>query len=347
VAAATAMWMKYMKHASPSLARLTLEKWARTDSYTALQGSLPNAVWGYGKLGAYNIFDHKAPTVSVTSPVGGELWKISTSNLITWTATDSLGVDSVRIDYSTDGGSTWIPVAANLANSGSYLWTVPGPTTIHALVKVTAIDPFLNRGTGQSPAQFTISVLVPVEMSGLAAEAGHGYVDVKWSAFFEGAAPSFQVLRSTAASGNYQAVSSVLAGGTQSSFSFRDDSALPGTEYYYRVGYGQGGSWNYTSPTRVVTPAAVFAIHSVAPNPTNGSARVRFEVARSGRATVVVYSLSGQKVRTLLDSTLQPGVSTVTWDGRTESGSRAAAGNYFVRVTSVGQSLSKTVTLIR
>ncbi|HVP39068.1 MAG TPA: S8 family serine peptidase, partial [Candidatus Saccharimonadales bacterium] len=255
VTAATAMWMKYRKHASPSLARLSLEKTCRTDGFT---GVVPNTSYGWGKLDAYGLFDHKAPTVSVTAPVGGENWDVGSSHNITWSASDSVGVDSVALAYSVDNGAHWIPVAANLPNSGSYSWNVPTPSTSQALVRVTAIDVFTNRGAAQSPNTFSIHVPVPVQLSEVVAAPEHGYVDVSWSAFFD-AAPRFQVFRSTARAGTYEAVSGVLDGVGKHEFSFRDRTATqPATEYFYKVGYSETGAWVYSSPIRVVTPAAVF-----------------------------------------------------------------------------------------
>lgn len=60
-----------------------------------------------------------SPTVSVTSPNGGESWRIKTAQTITWTS--SLLTDNVDILLSTDGGATFPHVlAADIANTGSY-----------------------------------------------------------------------------------------------------------------------------------------------------------------------------------------------------------------------------------
>ncbi len=64
------------------------------------------------------------PNVQVTSPVPDEAWQAGSDHTVTWvTAPD---VQAVTLDYSTDGGGTWQPVAASIENTGSYPWTVPG-----------------------------------------------------------------------------------------------------------------------------------------------------------------------------------------------------------------------------
>ncbi len=101
--------------------------------------------------------DTTAPTVTVTAPNGGENWTAGSTHTITWTATDNVGVTSVDILYSTDGGGTFTSVASGLANSGSYSWSVPSTLTTNAFVEVIAHDAAGNSGQDLSNAAFTIS----------------------------------------------------------------------------------------------------------------------------------------------------------------------------------------------
>ena len=109
------------------------------------------------------------PSVTVNSPNGGEDWKAGSAHAISWTATDAGGVTSVDLACSTDGGATYpITIAAGIANSGSYAWTVPSSATSGARVRVTARDAAGNAGTDGSDANFTISTWT------IAAAAGPG-----------------------------------------------------------------------------------------------------------------------------------------------------------------------------
>ena len=101
--------------------------------------------------------DNQAPVVQVTSPNGGEVWLIGSSQSVTWTATDNTGVADVDIAYSTDGGASYPNViATGIANSGSYAWTVPNDATTQARVRVTAHDVVCSSGADASDANFTI-----------------------------------------------------------------------------------------------------------------------------------------------------------------------------------------------
>ncbi len=102
--------------------------------------------------------DNVAPVVSVTAPNGGEIWEIGSSQVITWSATDNVGVTAVDLAYSTDGGATYGGViATGIANSGSYNWSVPAAATITARVRVTAHDAVGLLGVHASDADFAIS----------------------------------------------------------------------------------------------------------------------------------------------------------------------------------------------
>lgn len=101
--------------------------------------------------------DATPPTVSLTSPVGGETWKAGSIHSITWTASDNVGVTSVDLAWSTDGGATYPnSLATGLANSGSFSWTVPNTPGTANRVRATAHDAAGNTGTGASGANFTI-----------------------------------------------------------------------------------------------------------------------------------------------------------------------------------------------
>ena len=101
--------------------------------------------------------DNSPPTVTVTSPNSGETWVYQTTHDITWTAGDvGGGVANLDLDYSTNGGGTWTPIATGEANDGTYAWAIPNTPTTHALVRVTAHDVNANTTSDVSNAEFTI-----------------------------------------------------------------------------------------------------------------------------------------------------------------------------------------------
>jgi hypothetical protein len=86
------------------------------------------------------VFSLVAPAVTVTAPNTNVNWGIGSSKNVTWS--HNLGtLESVQIEVSRDGGSTWSVVTASQQNtastSGTFSWTVTGPATTSARIRVT------------------------------------------------------------------------------------------------------------------------------------------------------------------------------------------------------------------
>ena len=92
--------------------------------------------------------------ICITSPNGGENWAAGSTKTLTWQTGTFSPPAFVNLYYSTDGGSNWTTIATNIANTGSYSWTVPMASTPNARIKVasTSGSPY-----DISDASFTIS----------------------------------------------------------------------------------------------------------------------------------------------------------------------------------------------
>ena len=102
--------------------------------------------------------DVQGPTVAVTAPNGGELLNAGSHAPLTWTASDNTNVKNVDLDLSRTGsGGPFESIAAGIANSGSFDWTVTGPITTSAFLRVTARDSTGNTGQDLSNASFSIA----------------------------------------------------------------------------------------------------------------------------------------------------------------------------------------------
>lgn len=73
-------------------------------------------------------------------------------------------------------------------------------------------------------------------------------------------------------------------------------------------------------------------VSGACPNPLGHSTTIRYGLPARGHVALRVYDLSGRAVRTLVDAVVDPGEHRAVWDGRTDSGERAASGVYFVKV---------------
>jgi len=90
------------------------------------------------------------------------------------------------------------------------------------------------------------------------------------------------------------------------------------------------------------------ALHQNFPNPFNPVTSVAFTVPEgAGRVRLTVHNVSGQVVRTLVDSELPAGPALAVWDGTGDSGLPLASGIYFARLATREDSAFRKMTLLK
>jgi hypothetical protein len=76
-------------------------------------------------------------SLQLLAPAGNVFLPLNVPATISWSSSGSIA--NVKIDYSTDGGTTWIPVAASVPNNGTYQWTVPNVKTTRGALRITEV----------------------------------------------------------------------------------------------------------------------------------------------------------------------------------------------------------------
>jgi len=83
------------------------------------------------------------------------------------------------------------------------------------------------------------------------------------------------------------------------------------------------------------------------PNPFAERTAIAFYQPRPGEVEVQIYNVLGRRLRTLHAGWLPSGDHRLEWDGRWDSGERAASGAYVARIRAGGEELTRTLLLIR
>ncbi len=83
------------------------------------------------------------------------------------------------------------------------------------------------------------------------------------------------------------------------------------------------------------------------PNPFNPSTTIPFTLVSQEGVSLRIYDASGKLVRTLVDEVMPAGVHQTVWDGRDNSGSRAATGVYFVRFATGDYLVTRKLVMIK
>jgi hypothetical protein len=83
------------------------------------------------------------------------------------------------------------------------------------------------------------------------------------------------------------------------------------------------------------------------PNPFNPETTIAFSVPTSGPATLKIYNLKGQVVRTLVNDVREAGNHSVVWNGTDDNGSSVASGLYFYSLTNDGKTVTRKMLLAK
>jgi len=305
--------------------------------------------------------DTEDPVVTVTSPNGGENWAIDSFFDITWTATDNVGVTSIDILLSTDGGATYpTTIATGESNDGVYSWQVDAPPTTQARVKVIAYDAATNSGEDVSDADFTISDGTDPAVTVTSPNGGENWAidsffDITWTATDNVGVTSIDILLSTDGGATYP--DTITTGEVNDGvYSWTVDAVATTTARIKVIAYdGDGNEGEDASDAdfEVYDPVAgvdvtddipAYAlITGNSPNPFREMTQISFGIPAGGRVQIVVYDVGGRVVDTLADQVYSAGYHSVTW---TRDGS-LGMGLYFVSLRFGSEEATQKVVLFR
>ncbi len=144
--------------------------------------------------------------------------------------------------------------------------------------------------------------------------------------------------------------------GPESSTDRSHDIALDGAGNVYVTGMSENAGTNRDFTTIKYAPMAGVEDESATgmrlaparPNPFTADTALHFEIGDPDRwATLAIYNVRGQLVKTLVDSDVPGGRHTARWDGTDSRGEPAAAGVYLARLEAGAETTTRRVVLTR
>ncbi|MCX6646706.1 MAG: hypothetical protein NTY09_10160 [bacterium] len=127
------------------------------------------------------VFKPSFLSINLISPNGGEVWPISSEQMVEWSWTDE--IPNVDIYLSTDGGANYdVPIATGIANTGQFMVdSVLNSPTDHARIRVSSTS--APEISGESAGDFVIKPTITVDLpnGGDFLLAGTSTV-IKWTA---------------------------------------------------------------------------------------------------------------------------------------------------------------------
>ncbi len=94
-------------------------------------------------------------------------------------------------------------------------------------------------------------------------------------------------------------------------------------------------------------PSPRARLYNASPNPFNPFTAIRFTLARPARVRLLVFDVSGARVRSIVERPMPAGDHQFTWDGTNDRGRTLASGAYFYRLEADEEVQAKKLILLR
>ena len=253
------------------------------------------------------------------------------------------------IPFLFDGSSTYrladlLPPASGWDLSTNTSSSALGISELGIIVG-TGIHNGNTRGYAMVPQQ-TVPVALE-EFVALGAEAG---IELRWQFTATSDAVAVSVERAPSGDGPWQAIALAIDGSGRTSRAL-DTNVVAGEIWFYRLNVadraGERAVLGMVSAQRAVESSLRVALGVPAPNPAPAGTSVSYRIAASQNVRLTVHDAGGHLVRTLLDRHVTAGEHVQQWDGRTDRGTNAPAGLYFIRMHTASVSKSQRVILLR
>ncbi len=195
---------------------------------------------------------------------------------------------------------------------------------------------------------------VPVELTGFQAEQASTGITLTWSTASETNCLGFDLLRSThPQDGFIQLNANLILGAGDSQidrwYSFTDSQIENGKTYYYKlrqIDYN-GNTSVYNAVEIEATAPEQLVLFRNYPNPFNSQTRLTFQLKNSNRVELAIYSLKGEKIRTILSGMVGAGTYSKIWNGEDDAGQAVASGTYFYRLKCGAKTLTRKMLYLR
>ena len=134
------------------------------------------------------------------------------------------------------------------------------------------------------------------------------------------------------------------------------DYEVPVGEHIYSV-HAVYSSWISNSTSVIVKVDPVSEVDKVDllrteiignfPNPFNPETTILFSLEKTGIVIFEVFNIRGQKVKTLINESINAGHHQVIWNGTDDFGRNVSSGTYFYRINAGSESLTRRMLLLK
>lgn len=172
---------------------------------------------------------------------------------------------------------------------------------------------------------------LPVEMGSFTSSVSGSDITLTWTTKTESNNAGFEIQRQKV-SGSWAIAGFINGTGTstvENTYSFTDKNLAAG-RYNYRIkqiDFGGSSSYYNLSGEVEITSPSIYSLSQNYPNPFNPSTTISYTIPENGFVNVAIYSLTGEMVKTLVNSDQTAGSYRVNFDAASLS-----TGTYFYTI---------------
>ncbi len=291
--------------------------------------------------------------INLNMPSGNEIFEADITQKLSWYTSKNSGIDSVKIELSTNGGTTWSTLALKAPNTGYFNWKVPRTPSTNCLIRIS--NPQNSTIYDVSNAPFTILytiVIAKSPVSTILRPTKDTSVVVNSMFSFRGIASDSDgyIVNYIWKMGNGQNINGIV-----SEFDYIYDALGK-----YIVSFTAQDNDNlFSVPDSIIITVVnstdvkdnsglpkFWKVLGNYPNPFNNQTVFRFQSDKTRHVKINVLNILGQFVTSLFDDEIQAGDHTIAWDGKNFFQKDVSSGIYFVRFeTSTTTSMVKAILL--
>ncbi len=201
---------------------------------------------------------------------------------------------------------------------------------------------------------YVVDVYTPVELTSFSASTQRNRVVLEWTTQSEIENLGFNIFRSECESGPFVQINSELIRGAgnstgRQSYRYIDYKVESHRKYHYQLAsISNKGTMQMQGSLEIeLKEPNLTTLDPNVPNPFNNKTRISYSIKDKGSILLAVYNLQGQRVRTLINQTLEAGTYSVLWDGRNENGIDLPSGTYLCILKTSGGEWTRRMTLVR
>ncbi len=274
--------------------------------------TFPNSSNGF--VVGYNGKIFKLSNFYLISPNGGESWPKGSNQNIEWVYDGD--INNIRIEYSTNNGSTWITIInSTLSSNKKYPWSIPSTLSTQCRVKIS--DVIDARIFDISDSQFSITEPVPVELVSFVAKQKGEMIILTWRTITETNNYGFDIERCDSQN-EWGKIGFVHGSGNSNSpkdYSFSDKNPFGGNVLKYRLKQvDNDGRYEYSDAVEIVINVRSYLLEQNFPNPFNPTTKIRYHLPEPAKITLKVYDVLGNEVFILVNEDKTPGIYEVDFN---------------------------------